>query len=109
MISVWMMQVPVHQIIDMVAMRDRLVAATGPVLMSASNFRCATCGIGRVDSDDMLVDVIAVHVVHMAVVQIVDVALVADGGVPAVRAVLVRVVRMVLLIAIGHGARSFCV
>jgi hypothetical protein len=109
MVAVGMMQVPVHQIIDMVAMGDRLVAAARGMLVSAPQVRRAAGRIGRVDCDDMLVDVIAVHVVQMAVMQIVHMAVMADCGVAAVRAVLMRVARMVLLVASGHGSAPFCV
>jgi hypothetical protein len=34
MVAAWPMQVPVYQIIDMVAMRDGMVSAAGTVLMS---------------------------------------------------------------------------
>jgi hypothetical protein len=40
----------------------------------------------------VLVDVVAVHMMQMAVVQIVDVIAVANGRVPARPAVLVRVI-----------------
>jgi hypothetical protein len=106
MIAVRMVQVPVHQIIDMVAVRDRLVPAAGAVLVGALCFGRAAGRIGRVYSDDMLVDVVAVHVVQVAVVQIVDVAIMADSDVTAIGAVLVGVVRMVMLAASGHGLRS---
>jgi hypothetical protein len=104
MIAVRMVQVPVHQIVDMVAVRDRLVSAAGAMLMGALYIRRAAGGIGRVDSDDMLVDVIAMHVVQMAVMQVVDVPFMADSDVTAAWAVLMGVVRMVLLVACGHGA-----
>jgi hypothetical protein len=50
----------------------------------------------------MFVDVILVHVVEMAIVQIVDVAVMANRGVPAIRAMLMRVVGVVFLRASGH-------
>jgi hypothetical protein len=104
MIAVRMVQVSVHQIVDMVAVRDRLVSAAGAMLMGALYIRRAAGGIGRVDSDDMLVDVIAMHVVQMAVMQVVDVPVMADSDVTAAWAVLMGVVGMVLLVASGHGA-----
>jgi hypothetical protein len=107
-IAVRMMEVPVHQIVDMVAMGDRIVPAAGTVLVGALYLRSAAGRIGGIDTDDMLVHVIAVHVVHMAVMQIVNVAVMADRGVAAVRAVLMGVVQMVLLVASGHGRCSFC-
>jgi hypothetical protein len=45
---------------------------------------------------------IVVHVVEMAVVEIVQMASVANRGMPAVRAMLMRMVGMVLLGAGGH-------
>lgn len=50
----------------------------------------------------MFVDVIAVHMVKMAVVQIVDMPGVMDGDMAAIAAVLVAVVGMVGKCAGGH-------
>jgi hypothetical protein len=108
MIAMGMMQMPVHQIVDVVAMRDRLVPTARAVLVGALYFRRAAGRIARVDADDMLIHVVAMHVMQMAVMQIVDVAVMAHRDVTAVRAVLMRVVGMVLLAASGHGLRSFC-
>jgi hypothetical protein len=102
-VAMRMMQVPVHQIVDMVAVGDRLMPAAGTVLVGTLYFRRAAGRIGRVDTDDMFIDVVAMHVVQMAVVQIVDVAVMADCGMAAAGAVLMGMVRMVLLIASGHG------
>jgi hypothetical protein len=44
------------------------------------------CGVDR---DDMFVDMILMHVMKMAIVQIVHMAVMANRGVPAVRAVFV--------------------
>jgi hypothetical protein len=60
-------------------------------------------GVGGVDRDRVLVDVILVHVVQMPVVQIIDVASMAHRRVAAVGPMLVRVVGMMLLSAGGHG------
>ena len=97
----------IHQIIDMVPVRDSLVSAAGSMLVTAPCFRSAACGIGGVDPDGMFVDVIAVHVVQMAVMQIVEMTIMADCCVTAIGAMLVGMVWMVLLRAIGHAVRSF--
>jgi hypothetical protein len=107
-VAMRMMQVPVHQIVDMVAVGDRLMPAGGTVLVGALYVRRAARRIGRVDADDMLIDVVAMHVVHMAVVQVVDVPVMADGSMAAAGAVLMGMVRMVLLIASGHGVLLLC-
>jgi hypothetical protein len=70
--------------------------------------RRALHGVGRSDRDDVLVDMILVHVVEMPVVQGVDVALMAYRRMPAVGTMLVGMVGMMLLGPGGHRVFSFC-
>jgi hypothetical protein len=98
-IPMGMMQMAVDQIVDVVAVRDSLVPTSGtmhvrPVMPAAPVPVCTAVGIGSRYLDGVLVDVIAVHMVQMAVVQVVDVIAVADGRVPTGLAVLVRVIRV---------------
>ena len=72
------------------------------MLVRAARLRRALHGIGRIDRDDVLVDMILVHVVEMPVVQVVDVALVAYRRMPAVGTMLVGMIGMMLLGAGGH-------
>jgi hypothetical protein len=103
MIAVRMMQPSVHEVIDVVAMRNSLVSAARPMgVTGAPGLRRALHRIGGVDRDDMLVDMITVHVVQVAVVEVVDMAIVANRRMPAVWTVLVAMVGMVLLGAGGH-------
>ena len=51
----------------------------------------------------MIVTVVAVRMMEMAVVKIIDVAAMFDGGMPAVRAVLMTVVGMAFWIAHDFG------
>ena len=64
-------------------------------------------GISGVDGDDMFVDVILMHMVEMAVVKIIRMAVMANRGVPAVRAVPMKVALMMLLGARDHDFPSF--
>jgi hypothetical protein len=110
MIAVRVVQVPVDQIVHVVAMRDRLVAAASAMLVrgvmaGSRRGRGAAIGVLGVDGDVVLVAVPFVRVVEMAVVQIVDVALVPDGDVTAIGPVLVLVVGVNRMIKLGHG---FC-
>jgi hypothetical protein len=57
---------------------------------------CASIGIRCVHFEHVLIDMIPVHMVQVPVMQVVDVPVMADGLVPAVRPVLVRVVSMLL-------------
>jgi hypothetical protein len=99
-IAVRMMQVAVHQVVHVIAMRDGLVPATRSVLVAlvvtaAVMARSASRGVGAADRQRMFLDRVAVLVVQMAVVQAIDVPFVDDPRVPAVGAVRVRVPFMV--------------
>ena len=77
--AVRVVQMAVDQIVDVVAVRHRLVAAPGSVLVprlvpGAAVVRRAAVGIAGRHLDDVLIDVIAMRMVQVAVVQIVDVA-----------------------------------
>ena len=71
----------------------------------ATRLRRALHGVGGIDRDRVLVNVVLVHVMQMPVVQVIDVAGMAHRRVSAVATVLVRVVGMMLL-GTGH-VRSF--
>ena len=110
MIAVRMMEPPLHQIIDMVAVRDDFVAAVRAVLMSrALNLGIAMHRVRGSDGDDMLVNMIRMHMVEMAVMKIVKMVVMANSLVPAGRAMLMGMVGMTLLDAIGHEIHSFAI
>src|SRR5919197_1447640 len=90
----------------MVAMGHRFVAAARTVLVRAARLWRALHRVGVGDPDRVLVDMIAMHVMEMAIVKIVDVVAMANRGVAAARPMLMGVVGMVLLGAGGHD-RSF--
>jgi hypothetical protein len=106
MIAVWMVQSAVDEIVDMVAMWHLLMSAVWTVFVRAVDLRRAFHRICCVDCDDMLVHVIPMHMVEMAVVKIIHVALMANGGVSTIRAMLMGVVGMVFLGTCGHCRRS---
>lgn len=96
-IAVRMVQVAVHQVIDMIAVRNCLVAAAGAVpvaffVMAAVMTRRATGRVRAADCQGMLLDAAGSHVVQMPVVQVIDVAFVPDRRVTAARAVLMSVI-----------------
>ena len=103
-VAVRVVQVPIDEVIDVVAMWHRFVTAAGA--MDVSCFVAAAVVVGRAgvrvggaDGDAVFIDVVAVRVVQVAVVQVIDVAVVLDGGVAAARAVLVCVVGVVRFVA----------
>jgi hypothetical protein len=103
--GVGVVQVTLDQVVGVVAVRHRLVAAVGAVLVARVVTAAVVLGravvrVLRVDRDDVLVHVVLVRVMQVAAVQVVGVALVLDGRVAAARAVLVRVVAVGLVI--GH-------
>jgi hypothetical protein len=99
-IAVRVMQMSVNKIVDMVAMRNRLVAASRTVnvigIMAATGVtRSAGSGVCLSDLQCMFLDrPVRVHVVQVAVVQVIDMATMLDRGVTTVGAVLVVVVFM---------------
>ena len=109
MIAMRMMQPSAHEIIDVVTMGHGFVSAGRPMLVRAARLRRALHGIGGVDRDDVLIDMILVQVMEMAVVEIVDVAVMADRRMPTVGTMLVGVVGVMLLGAGGHDVFSFFV
>src|SRR6516164_254630 len=95
-VAVRMVQVAVHEVINVVSVRHGFVAAARtmlvPLLMlAASVIGSAVRGIRAGDRQLMLLDAALGPVVQMAVVEVIDVALVLDGGVAAIQAVVVRV------------------
>jgi hypothetical protein len=102
-------QVAVHEIIGVIAVRHGFVAAIRTMLVALLMTATVMCGraaggIFRIDGNHVLLDLVAVLMVQVAVVQIVDMALVLDSGVAAFRAVLVRVT----FVMACHGVTSSC-
>lgn len=97
MVAMRMMQMPVHQIVDMVAVRYGLMPTPRsmhmPGLVSgAAMIRRAAIGILRRHFDRVLVDMVAVRMVQVPVVQKVHVVAMADGRMPTAGPVLVRMI-----------------
>lgn len=100
-VTVAMVQVGADEVVDVVAVGDRLMSAPRPVdvvrvVPLASGATGAGLRVGARDRDDVLVDVVAVRVVQMPVVGEVDVPLVHDRRMPTAGAVDV-IVRGVLV------------
>jgi hypothetical protein len=102
MVAVGMMQSSIHEVIDMIAVRYGVVPTRWAMGMWTARFWRALLGIGRTDRDDVLINMIIVHVMEMAIMQIVDVTLMAYCLMPAIGTVPVRMVRMMVLVASGH-------
>jgi hypothetical protein len=86
-------------IVHMVAVRHRIVAASGPVDMTRVVPTAAMVGGAAVrvlawHLDHVLVDMTFVRVVEVTIVQVIGVACVTHGGVSTARAVLMRMVGM---------------
>lgn len=76
MAAVRVMQVAIHQVVHMIAMRDRLVTATGAMHMTgfvAAARRGAAGGILGADFDDVFFVVIAFRMHQVPIVEVIDV------------------------------------
>jgi hypothetical protein len=96
MVATGAVQVTTDQVVGMVAVRNAFVAAAGAVLVSlivgrAIMGRRAGRGIGSAHVHGVIVNMIAMHVVHMTIMQVAIVVAVLDGLVTAVVAVLMIV------------------
>lgn len=91
-----MVQVSVNQVIDVVSVRDRLVATIGamrvPIVVSGAIMTGRTVpGVLPADRNGVLVVMVAVVVVEMAVVEVIDVVIMDDGDVAAARSMYMNV------------------
>jgi hypothetical protein len=68
MVAMRMMQTSVHEVIDMIAMRNGFMSAIRAVRVRAVGLGRAVHGIGAAEGDNVLVNMIPVHAVEMAVV-----------------------------------------
>jgi hypothetical protein len=82
-----MMQAAIDQIIDMIAVRHRFMATARPMHMGTGLRLHAAIGIAGRNANQMLVNMLAVHMVQMAIMQIINMAIMLDRGVAAARAV----------------------
>ena len=105
-VAVGVVQVTIHQIVDMVAVGDGFVTTVWPMdmlrVVTATTVGRRACGrVGTRDGDRMLIDVIIVGMVQVPVMKVVDMTIVDNGLMAAVRTVNVRVCFVDL--AISHG------
>jgi hypothetical protein len=103
MIAVRMMQPPVHQIVDVIAVGNRFMTAAGTVGMACAAYvRRALHRIASADGERVLVDVIAMHVVQVPVMQVIDVTVVTNCRVSAVRTMPMTVIGVMGQVTCGH-------
>jgi hypothetical protein len=106
MVIMRMVQASCDEIIDMIAVGDRLVPAAGPMrmasIMSCMEARSAGIGIYRADFNNVLIIMVVVPMMEMAIMEVVDVVVVLNGGVAAASPVFVAMVRVGGVIMSGH-------
>jgi hypothetical protein len=109
MVVMWMMEVAIDQVVDMLAMRHGFMAAVRPMYMflrmaCASMFRRAVFRIGCGYVYHMLIDMAAVRVMQMPVMQVIDVPVVHDTGMATFGAMRMSMIFMLWQDTIGHFA-----
>jgi hypothetical protein len=104
MTVVRMVKASIHQIVDVVPVRNRLVPAARPVRMTGADILwCAMSRVGSVNCYHVLVDMISMHVMQMTIVQVVNVAFVLNRRVSTPRAMLMGMIGVFLFSASRHG------
>ena len=112
-----MVQMPIHQIIDVITVRHRLVATLRTMQMAidvsaARMIRRADHRIACIHSQRMLIHVVAVRRMKVSIVQVIDMIIVHNCRMPAVLAVHMRMIIVDLVMAhaspfiLGCRARS---
>jgi hypothetical protein len=108
MVAVRMVQPPIDEIIDMVAMRNRLVPAIRSVnVAGATDLRRAMYRIRIAHFDGMLVHMIAVHMMQVTIVKIINMAVVTNCGMSASGPVLMLMIGVMFFGACRHRVSSF--
>ena len=108
MVAMVMMQPAVDKIVNVIAMRNRLMPAAGAMDMTRFMTFVAMRprALGRVlgvHFNNMLLDFGPCLVVQMSIMQIVDMVAVLHGKVTAFRAVLVRMLSVCEMVVCRHG------
>ena len=97
-VAVWMVQMSIHKIVNVVAVWHWFVSAAGAVnvtgIVPLAGMRRCTCGwIDISDLQHMFFDLtVGANVMHVTVVEVVDVVTVLNSGMLAIRTVLMGVV-----------------
>lgn len=107
-----MVQMAADEVIDMITMRNRGMAAVAAVnvrdgMRTAIMIGGAAIRIDGIDRDYMLVNMIGMGMMQMTIMQIIRVIAVANGQVAAVGAVLMLMVGVMIQVVSCHGADSF--
>ena len=97
-VTMHVMKSPVHQVVDVIAVRNRH-AVGGPAV-----HRLAIGGIGGAHVQAMLVDVALMGMVKVAVMEVIDMVLMPNADMPAVAAMHMGMLIMGLAI---HGVAPF--
>jgi hypothetical protein len=107
MIAMRMVEFTGNQVVGMIAVWNRLVptiwtmAMPGFMLFPKLLTFGAAVWIGVAHLNDMLIEMVAMKVMEMTIVEIVDMPLMIDGGMAAVRAMLMGMVDVNVVLA-GH-------
>jgi hypothetical protein len=102
MTIMWVMQPSVYEVINVITVRHAFVSAVRPMRVFAPGTRRAARGVGVADFNNMLVDMIPMHVMQMTIVEIIDMTTMAYSGVSTTRTMLMSVFRVMLLVARFH-------
>jgi hypothetical protein len=102
MVAMGMVQPSIHKVIDMIPVGYAFVSAGWVVRMRTACLWGTTLGIGGTNFDDMLINMILVHMMKVTIMGIIDVVLMAYCCMSTIRTVLVSMVRVLLLITSGH-------
>jgi hypothetical protein len=110
--AVRMVEMAVHQVVDMVAVGHRLMAAARSVpvlaiMAAAIMVGRAPFGVAPADIDRVFVDMPLMGMMEVPVVQVVDMIAMLDGDMPAIRPVGMGMIHMDPMVVVGHDCSPF--
>lgn len=107
MVTMWMVQMTVDQVVHMIPMGDGFMSAAGAVdvaigMTAALMVRGAFAGVCGRHRQHMLIHVLLMRMVQMTVMQVVHMAIMLNGGMPAVGPMLVVMIVMLGVVTGAH-------
>jgi hypothetical protein len=102
MVAMGMVQSSIHEVIDMIPVGHAFVSARRVVRVRTARLWGTLDGVGGTNFDEMLINMILMHMMKMTVMEIIDVVLMAYCCMSTMRTVPVSMVRVLLLATSGH-------
>jgi hypothetical protein len=107
MVAMGMVQPAIHKVIDVIPVGHAFVSAGWAMRVRTARLGSTLHGISGINFDDVLVNMILMHMMKMTIMEIIDVVLMAYCCMSTIRTVSVIMVRVLFLATSGHRIFPF--